>query len=95
MRCQIVSPHSVVIVLQQKQVDAVCSNVAAILRADREARGLSMSAVAERGSLSQQMVSYVERGMRKPTLDTIVRMAHALDLDLSELMRRAQKAAAK
>ncbi len=52
-----------------------------------------MSAVAERAGLSQQMVSYVEREMRTPNLDTVLRMAYALDLDAADLIRRAQKAA--
>jgi transcriptional regulator with XRE-family HTH domain len=78
-------------VLQQKHVDTFCSEVAAILQTERETRGLSMSAVAERGGLSQQMVSYVERGMRKPTLDTLVRMAHGLEIDLSDVLARAQR----
>ena len=52
-----------------------------------------MTAVAERAGLSQQMVSYVEREMRTPNLDTVLRMSYALDLDSAEVIRRAQKAA--
>jgi transcriptional regulator with XRE-family HTH domain len=50
-----------------------------------------MSAVAERSGVSQQMVSYVERGMRNPTLDTLVRMADALGLNPADVLRRAQE----
>ena len=81
--------------LHQKQIDAVCSAVATILRAEREARGFSMNAVAERGGLSQQMVSYVERGMRKPTIDTLLRITVALELDIGDVLQRAQGAAAR
>jgi transcriptional regulator with XRE-family HTH domain len=49
-----------------------------------------MSAVAERAGLSQQMVSYVERQMRMPTLDTLLRMSEALAIDPSELLRKAR-----
>ena len=48
-----------------------------------------MNSVAKRSGLSQQMVSYVERGMRNPTLDTLVRIANALDVDLWKLIKRA------
>jgi len=82
-------------VLQQNQVDAICTALATILRSEREARGLSMNAVAEAGGLSQQMVSYVERGMRKPTVDTLLRMAHAINVDIAEVLQRAQKAVTK
>jgi transcriptional regulator with XRE-family HTH domain len=71
--------------------EAVCRRVAALLREARERQGLSMTAVAERAGLSQQMVSYVERGMRKPTLDTLIRVAEALELDLVEVLARAMR----
>ena len=73
-----------------KQRQAVIANVAKALRDTRVRKGLSMSAVAERAGLSQQMVSYVERQMRMPTLDTVLRMSEALAIDPSELLRKAR-----
>ena len=75
--------------------DAVCAAVAVALRKERERQSLSMNAVAERAGLSQQMVSYVERGMRNPTLDTLLRITEALDIELALLLQRATKAATK
>jgi len=80
-------------VISYKVLRTVCSQVARILREERRRQGLSMTAVAERAGLSQQMVSYVEREMRTPNLDTVLRMSYALDLDSAEVIRRAQKAA--
>jgi transcriptional regulator with XRE-family HTH domain len=60
-----------------------------LLREQRIERGLSMNRVAKIAGLSQQMVSYVERGMRHPTLDTLLRIANALDVDLWRLIKRA------
>jgi transcriptional regulator with XRE-family HTH domain len=74
-----------------KSQQAVCSRVARILRQEREKRGLSMNVVAERAGLSQQMVSYVEREMRNPTLETLLRIAAALDVDFVSVLRRAGK----
>ena len=48
-----------------------------------------MNLVAERAGLSQQMVSYVEREMRNPTLETLLRISAALEIDLWKVMRRA------
>ena len=73
-----------------KQRQTVIANVAKALRDTRVRKGLSMSAVAERAGLSQQMVSYVERQMRMPTLDTVLRMSEALAIDPSELLRKAR-----
>ena len=49
-----------------------------------------MNLAAERAGLSQQMVSYVEREMRTPTLETLLRMAAALEIDLARVLRQAQ-----
>lgn len=76
-----------------KKVLAVCKEVAALLQQERKRRNLSMTVLAERSGLSQASVSYIERGMRIPTLDTLLRIATALDVDLSDLIRRASKAA--
>lgn len=54
-----------------------------------------MSAVAERAGLSQQMVSYVERGIHKPTLDTVYRISVALEADLGSIVKTAVKRAEK
>ena len=72
-----------------KSHQAVCVRVAQILREEREKRGLSMNLVAQRAGLSQQMVSYVERGMRNPTLETLLRIATALEVDLAKIIHQA------
>jgi DNA-binding XRE family transcriptional regulator len=82
-------------VASNKSQQAVCSRVARILRQEREKRGLSMNLVAERAGLSQQMVSYVEREMRNPTLETLLRIATALEIDLAKVLLNAQKTAFK
>ncbi len=68
---------------------ATSTNVARLLRKERIRRGLSMNHVAKKSGLSQQMVSYVERGMRNPTLDTLLRIASVLDIDLWKLIKHA------
>jgi transcriptional regulator with XRE-family HTH domain len=80
-------------VASDKSQQAVCSRIAQLLRREREKRGLSMNRVAERAGLSQQMVSYVERGMRNPTLETLLRIAAAIEIDFTEVLRQAVRSA--
>ena len=54
-----------------------------------------MNIVAERAGLSQQMVSYVERQMRNPTLETLLRIAAAMEVDFIDVLRRAIRTAGK
>jgi transcriptional regulator with XRE-family HTH domain len=77
--------------LKNSSVHAFCAAVSQTLKEERLRKNLSMSAVAERAGLSQQMVSYVERGIRKPTLDTVYRISVALEVDLGHLIKSAIK----
>ncbi len=62
-----------------------------LLRKERTRRQISMLRLAQQSGLSVAMISYVERGMRNPTLDTLLRVAIALDVDLSKLLKQASK----
>ena len=52
--------------------------------------GLSMNVVAMRAGLSHTMVSRVERELRKPTLDTLLRITGALGIELWPLVKKAE-----
>jgi len=69
----------------------VLLQVAKSLQRERERKGISMTRLAKEAGLSQQMVSYVERGLRKPTLDTLLRNANVLKVDLWKIVRTASK----
>ena len=73
----------------------VCLKVAELLRQERLRQELSLSSVATRAGLSYQMISYVERGLRVPGLDTLLRITAALRLDAADLLRQAQAAPSK
>jgi transcriptional regulator with XRE-family HTH domain len=91
MPCQAEKRYFCSVASDRKSQQAVCSRVARILRQEREKRGLSMNAVAGRAGVSQQMVSYVEREMRNPTLETLLRIAAAIGVDLARVLQRAGK----
>jgi len=63
--------------------------VVRLLRKERIRHEISLNRLAEKAGLSRSMVSYVERGMRNPTLDTLLRIAEALNLDLWKLIKDA------
>jgi len=77
-------------VLNSKKRIAICSEVAKLLKAQREKRQLSMTALAAKAGLSQQMVSYVERGIRNPTLETLLRITEALAVPLGKMITKAE-----
>jgi transcriptional regulator with XRE-family HTH domain len=77
--------------MRKTQSRAVSLRVAKLLQQERERKGMSMTRLAQDAGLSQQMVSYVERGLRNPTLDTLLRISDVLEIDLSEIIRKASK----
>ena len=50
-----------------------------------------MTVLSERAGLSQQSVSYLEREMRVPNLDTLLRIADVLGLDLGDVIKQAAR----
>lgn len=57
-----------------------------LLEARRQA-GCSQAELARRSCLHPTYVSYIERGMRLPRIDTVMRLAGALDVGVEVLVR--------
>ena len=75
--------------------NVIAANAVRLLREEREKRGLSMNVVAQRSGLSHSIVSLIERDLRNPTLDTLLRIAEAIGIDLGEIITRAGKLAVR
>lgn len=57
------------------------------IRALRERHGLTQEDFAQRSGISVSFASLLERGERSPSYETLVQVAAALDVPLSELFR--------
>lgn len=57
------------------------------VRTLREKRNLSQAELANKGGFNRNYIGMVERGERNPRLDTLQRLADALEVDLSLLMK--------
>lgn len=75
--------------------ELICTQVAHILREERQRKGISMTRLAEMAGLSQGMISLIEHEERNPSLDTLVRICCALEIDLSAVLAGAEKLAKK
>ena len=67
----------------------ISDNVVALLKAERIQQGMSQYKLAKECGLSKTSVAYIERNENKPTLSTLIRIANALDIDLSEYLKQA------
>jgi transcriptional regulator with XRE-family HTH domain len=68
----------------------VDAQLAGTVRAERERRGWSIAALAERSGVSKAMISKVERAEASPTAALLGRLSGALGMTLSELLAEAE-----
>jgi quercetin dioxygenase-like cupin family protein/DNA-binding transcriptional regulator YiaG len=65
------------------QHDAISVNVGERLRELREARNISMRALATRSGLSANALSMIERGRASPSVSTLYKLAEALGVSIT------------
>jgi XRE family transcriptional regulator, regulator of sulfur utilization len=73
--------------------NAISAHVARLLKEEREKQGVSLNALAQLSGLSRQTISYVEQEVQSPSLDTLLRVTMALEVELGEVLRNAEKKA--
>ncbi len=76
---------------QTLETDEHLQGLARRIRGLRERRGLTQEDFAARCGISVSFASLLERGERSPSYETLVQVAAALRLPLSELFRREEE----
>ncbi len=61
------------------------------LRRLRQERGLTQEQLGFEADLRRTFVSVLELGQQQPTLTTIIKLARVFNLQLSELLREAER----
>lgn len=61
----------------------------------RKSRGMSQEVLSGLAGLDRTHYSKIERGLRSPTIDTLFKIAHALDLQPHDIMRSIEAAVCK
>jgi transcriptional regulator with XRE-family HTH domain len=61
------------------------------IKTQRASLGISQEELAHRANLHRTYVSDLERGARNPSLDSIEKLARALELSVSKLFERASE----
>jgi transcriptional regulator with XRE-family HTH domain len=71
----------------EPELDALSRTVALQVAAERARRGLTQAELAALCGTTQSAVARLERGTRPPRLDTLLRIANALDCVLDVRLR--------
>jgi transcriptional regulator with XRE-family HTH domain len=69
---------------------AICAQVIKLLQAERERRGISKYTLSAQSGLAQQTISYMERELRHPSFETILRVADGIGVNLEDVLRQAR-----
>ncbi len=69
--------------------------VAQVIRARRKSKGLSQEVLSGLAGLDRTHYSKIERGQRTPSIDTLFKIAHALEMPPHQLMIDIEQAVAK
>ena len=57
----------------------------------REQKGISQEVLSGLSDIGRTHLSAIERGERKPTLETLYRISQALDVNMSDIMLEIEK----
>lgn len=68
---------------------AICTEVIRLLSSARKRRGVSMNRLAKATGLTQPTISILESSQPNPKLDSLLRIATALDLNLGDVLKKA------
>lgn len=66
--------------------------IGSVIANHRKAKGLSQEVLSGLAGLDRTHYSKIERGLRAPTIDTLFKIAHALDMPAHELVRSIEAA---
>ena len=65
--------------------------VGKVIQRLREQKGLSQEVLSGFAGIGRTHLSAIERGVRKPTLDTFFKISDALEIRASEIMREIEE----
>jgi transcriptional regulator with XRE-family HTH domain len=73
-----------------RHYEAVCDEIIRLLQQERKRQKLSNYEVSQRSGVSESMLSLVERGLRNPTLELVLRIADGIGADFPALIKLAE-----
>ena len=71
--------------------EAIRKEIIRLMQVERERRNLSRYAVAQNSGVSESMLSLIERGLRNPTLELVLRISDGIGTDLPDIIAKAKK----
>lgn len=77
--------------MRDHHLETIVDEVAKKLTTARKAKGLSHEKLAQKAGITRPAISYIENGHRRPSLMIALKIAHALDLKLWQVLKKLEK----
>jgi DNA-binding XRE family transcriptional regulator len=81
--------------MQKNRAELIIISLAGQLAGLRKKLGFSHEMLAVKAGVTRAAISFIESGKRKPTLLILIKLASAMDTDLSSLLKKAERACEK
>jgi transcriptional regulator with XRE-family HTH domain len=75
-----------VVSMASEHLDELTVQIARSIRAHRQARGLTVAALANKAGLSKTSLTTIEAGLGNPSVETLWRIASAMDVSLGAIL---------
>lgn len=77
--------------MKNDYAESTLNNLVKLLSDARKAKGLSHESLANKSGITRPAISHIENGNRKPSMLICLKIANALDLKLSALLKKAEE----
>lgn len=74
-----------------KRAELILANAVLYLKELRHKQHLSHETLSRKAGISRPALSHIENGKRKPSLIVALRLAKALGVELSDILKKAEK----
>lgn len=74
--------------MEEKRLSKFAKVLIRTLQAERKARGISHEKLAAKAGVSRQAIGKIESGERNPTMQTVYKLAKAMDMTLEEFVQK-------
>lgn len=71
---------------QTTNTDGVLANLGSNIRSARKEKGWTQEKLAELSGINDKEVSHIEQGRRNITIDTLVKICNALNVDIENII---------
>jgi XRE family transcriptional regulator, regulator of sulfur utilization len=83
---EVARPLTKVAAMASPPLDQLTVQIARSIRAHRQARGLTVAALASKAGLSKSSLATIETGLGNPSVETLWRLASAMDVTLGAIL---------